>query len=420
MFNNLSMYIEGANIPVKTKDGKVTKRIYFNNSATTLALKPVMWKVNNNVPFLTYIDAPCPLGEINTIKYEHIRDIILNYVGGDVNKDTVIYVKNSTEGINLLSDLFYQQNPNQVVITTDMEHMANYLPYTARFKTATVGITKEGDLDLDDLERKLNRYRNRVKLVAVTGASNITGITPPIYKIAKLAHRYGAKILVDAVQLVQHLPFSMKPYNDDEHIDFVVFSSHKCYTPFDGGALIGPCDFFNKYKPYLEGAGITKFISSEKIIYSDPPKRYEAGYPDLFGVMAMGEALRVLKNIGLKKIAAYEKKLYYYLRNSLKTIPKVRMYAQNSSYINIPYISFTVEGISHTDVANYLGYQHGIEVGAGELGADIYVQFLLGVTPREAYQKYINGTPVGVVRVSLGMYNTFSEIDTFIDALRKL
>lgn len=420
MFNNLSMYIEGANIPVKTSGGKITKRIYFNNSATTLALKPVMWKVNTNVPFLTYIDAPCPLGEKNTIKYEHVRDIILNYVGGDANKDTVIYVKNSTEGINLLSDLLYQQNPNQVVITTDMEHMANYLPYTARLKTATVGITKEGDLDLENLENKLNRYRNRVKLVAVTGASNITGITPPIYKIAKLAHRYGAKILVDAVQLVQHLPFSMKPYNDDEHIDFVVFSAHKCYTPFDGGALIGPYDFFNKYKPYLDGAGTTKFISSEKIIYSDSPKRYEAGYPDLFGVMAMGEALRVLKNIGLKKIAAYEKKLYYYLRNSLKTIPKVRMYAQNSSYINIPYISFNMEGISHTDVANYLGYEHGIEVGAGELGADIYVQGLLGVTPREAYQQYINGTPVGVVRVSLGMYNTFSEIDTFIDALRKL
>ncbi len=420
LFNNLAKFIEGANIPVMTIDGKVTKRIYFNNSATALALSPVMWKVNTNVPLLTYIDAPCPLGERNTIKYNHVRDIILDYIGGDVSKDTVIYVKNSTEGINLLSNLFYQEDPEQVIITTDMEHMANYLPYKCRFKTAIVGITKEGDIDLDDLENKLKKYKNKVKLFAVTGASNVTGITPPIYEMAKLVHKYGVKILVDAVQLVQHQPFSMKPHDDDEHIDFVVFSAHKCYTPFDGGAIIGPYDFFSKYQPYLDGSGTTKFISSEKIIYSDPPKRYEAGYPDIFGIMAMGEALNFLKNVGLNNIAEYEKKLYCYAKSGLQTISKVRMYAQNSDYINLPYISFNMEGMYHTDVANYLGFEHGIEVGAGTVGADIYVQSLVGVSPQEAYKQYCNGKPVGIVRISLGMYNTFSEIDRFIDALGNL
>jgi len=420
LINNLAKYIEGANIPVQTTDGKVVKRIYFNNAATTLALKPVMKKVNNNVPLLTYTDAPGPLGKRTTVKYEDVRELVMNYIGADTSKDTVIYSKNSTEAINLLSDLLYQEDPEQVVITTDMEHMANYLPFTTRFETAVVGVTKEGDLDLGDLEDKLKMYKGRVKLVTVTGASNVTGITPPIYKISKLAHKYGAKILVDAVQLVQHRPFSMKPYSDDSHIDFAVFSAHKCYTPFDGGVLIGPYNFFYKYKPYLEGAGITKFISSEKVIYSNPPKRYEAGYPDIFGVMAMGEAIKFLENVGIDNIAKYEKILYKHIKKGLESIPRVIIYGQDSDLINIPYVSFNVKGMYHTDVANYLAYQHGIEVGAGTAGADIYVQSLLGVSPQEAYEKYIDGKNPGIVRISMGMYNNVGEINRFIDALRKL
>ncbi len=420
MLNNLSKYIEGANIPVNTTDGRICKRVYFNNAATTLALRPVMNVVNANVPLLTYTDAPGPLGVRTTIRYEHVRDIILDYIGGDVNKDTVIYVKNSTEGINLLSNLFYQEDPEQVVITTDMEHMANYLPFKCRFKTDAVCITKEGNLDLDDLEKKLNMYGSKVKLVTVTGASNVTGITPPIYEIAKLVHKHGAKILVDAVQLVQHRPFSMKPYDDAQHIDFVVFSAHKCYTPFDGGALVGPYNFFTKYQPFLDGSGTTKFISSEKIIFDNPPKRYEAGYPDIFGVMAMGETLMFLKTVGLNNIAKYEKELYNYARSGLKTIRNVRMYAQKATYINIPIISFNVEGIYHTDVAKYLAYQHGIEVGAGTAGADIYVEFLVGASPQRAYERFLRGKPVGIVRISLGMYNTFSEINRLVEALRCL
>lgn len=420
MINNLAAYIEGANIPVKTADGKITKRIYFNNAATTLALKPVMIKVNANVPLLTYIDAPGPLGERSTINYEDVRDIVIGYVGADPNKDTVIYSKNSTEGINLLSDLLYQEDPNQVVITTAMEHMANYLPFTTRFETAVVDVTKEGDLDLDDLENKLNMYKGRVKLVTVTGASNVTGITPPIYNISKVAHEYGAKILVDAVQLVQHRSFDMKSHWNDEHIDFAVFSAHKCYTPFDGGALIGPYDFFYKYNPYLEGAGITKFISSEKVIYSNPPKRYEAGYPDIFGIMAMGETIKFLENVDIDNIAKYEKILYKHMKKGLKNIPNIIMYGQDSNHINIPYISFNVKGMDHKDVANYLAYEHGIEVGAGTAGADIYVQSLLGVSPHEAYELYVKGNPAGIVRISLGMYNSINEINRLVDALRKL
>lgn len=417
---DLSRYIEGANIPVVTSQGKIVKRVYFNNSGTALALKSCVEKVNRNIPYLTYIGAAGPLGKRNTENYEQVREIILDYVGGDKTRDSVIYAHNSTEGINILADLFLQDDPDQVVITTSMEHMANYLPFKSRFKIATVGLTKSGDLDIDDLIYKINIYKNQVKLVAVTGVSNVTGIAPPIYKIARIAHRHGAKILVDAVQLVQHQPFDMKPHSDNSHIDFVVFSAHKCYTPFDSGALIGPTEFFNKYLPPVQGSENISFASEDRVVYANSPQRYEAGYPDIFGVMAMGSALKFLKCQGLDNIAMYEKQLYYRLKRGLETVPKIVMYGQDSPNIKIPYISFNIEGINYSDVGNYLVNEHGIEVAAGIPGADIYIQKLLDVSPEEAYKRYLAGNPIGIVRASLGMYNTFHEIDRLVNALKKM
>lgn len=421
--NCISKCIEGANIPVPTSSGRMVKRVYFNNSGTALVLKSVVDKVNKNIPYLTYVaaeGAEGPLGKRNSEAYEHVRDVILEYVGADPQLDTVIYVQNSTEGINMLADMFLQEDPDQIVITTEMEHMANYLPFQSRFKIAVVGITETGDLDIEDLVDKLNAYKGKVKLVTVTGASNVTGIGPPIYEIAEIVHSYGAKILVDAVQLVQHHPFTMKPHADKGHIDFTVFSAHKCYAPFDGGALIGPYDFFEKFQPFIEGSDNSSFVSTERVIYAKPPTRYEAGYPDIYGVMAMGAALECLQELGRKNIADYEKQLYFHLKEGLASIPKVIMYGQESKNILIPYISFNLEGINYSDVGKYLVYEHGIEVAAGIPGANIYIEKLLGVTAEEAYARYILGNPIGIVRASLGMYNTFDEIDRLIEALRAL
>lgn len=417
MFEHLARYIEGAKALVPTVHGTLVPRTYFNNAATALALKPVMKKVNANVPYLTYNDTPSLLGDRNTADYYNVRRILLDYVGADPKEDDAIYVTNSTQGINLLSDLFYQDQPRQVVITTALEHMANYLPYVSKFKTEVAGILPNGDLDLDHLEHLLCCYRGRVKLVAVTGASNVTGVCPPIYEIAALAHHYGAMILVDAVQLVQHQPFYLRGDKTREHIDFVVFSAHKCYTPFDGGTLVGPKEFMARFKPFMEGAGIAKFVSTKKIIYDQPPTRFEPGYPDLFGVMAMGETLTCLKSLGLTNIAAYEKKLYHYLIKKISTVKDIKLYGITCDNIDIPYVAFNIGNFYHKDVAAYLGYERGIEVCSGVNGANIYTQKLLDASDEVAYAQYKKGKPLGVVRASLGMYNTFEEIDHFVSAL---
>lgn len=266
----------------------------------------------------------------------------------------------------------------------------------------------------------LKNNAGNVSLVTVTGASNVTGITTPIYEIARMAHKYGAKILVDIVQVIQHKPFSMMPYECDEHIDFIVFSGHKCYSPLNGGALVGPKSFFEKFTPALYGSGSTKFVSDDKIIYANIPQRFEAGYPEYFGTLAMGKALNTLNKIGLSRISRYERELFLYTKEELKKIPNVIIYGDKSNNVIIPNISFNISNMYYKDVAKYLVNNFGIETGAGLVGADIYVQRLLGISPKEAYIRFMRENPVGLVRISLGMYNTFDEIDRFIYAIKTL
>ena len=419
-FMDLSEYIEGANLKVKTKNGETVKRIYFNNSATPLVLKNVVDNLNCEIPWLTYINAPGIISEKNTLEYENVRHTILKLIDGDKEKDSVIYVKSATEGINLLAEFFKKENSNKLVITTAMEHMANYLPFKVNFPTKVVGITEKGELDLCQLENMLKNNAGNVSLVSVTGASNVTGITTPIYEIARMAHKYGAKILVDIVQVIQHKPFSMMPYECDEHIDFIVFSGHKCYSPLNGGALVGPKSFFEKFTPALYGSGSTKFVSDDKIIYANIPQRFEAGYPEYFGTLAMGKALNTLNKIGLSRISRYERELFLYTKEELKKIPNVIIYGDKSNNVIIPNISFNISNMYYKDVAKYLVNNFGIETGAGLVGADIYVQRLLGISPKEAYIRFMRENPVGLVRISLGMYNTFDEIDRFIYAIKTL
>jgi len=416
---DLKKYIIGPNTPIETTKG-LTPRVYFNNSATTLILKPAMKKFYSLLPIYTYVDVPSSNSELITKMYEQTRDVILEMVGADLNKDVAIFTKNSTEAMNVLAEVFLEDDPEQVVLSTTMEHLANYLPYKARMQTELITIGENGNIDLEDYILKLEKYQGKVKLVAVTGASNITGVVPKYYEMARLAHQYGAKIFVDIVQVIQHLPFTMKPHSNEEHIDFVAFSAHKAYSGLDGGALIGPYGFLEKYLPLDFGSGITKFIDSSRIIYADPPKKYETGYPDVLGVITMSVALQFLMKVGLNNIAKYEIRLYKYLLYRMQEVPGITIYDNNSPFVRIPYISFTLEGIGFSTVARKLGLDHGIEIGNGKLGADLYVQSLLGLSNKEAYKRYRSGEGYGVNRVSLGMYNTFEEIDIFIDALKKI
>lgn len=256
--------------------------------------------------------------------------------------------------------------------------------------------------------------------MAVTGAANITGVIPPFYEMARLAHAYGAKIFLDAVQLVQHKPFSMKPHNDPEHIDFLSFDGHKCYTGQSGGVLVGPKDFLDRWRPMIYGAGITDFVSSSQIVCRDAPERFEAGYPDFLGILSLGSALRFLKETGICQIACYEAGLYGYLLNRLRAIPKIRLYGGGDAVCRTPFAAFNLDGIPFQRLAQCLGDEYGIAVASGTSGANLYVQDLLGLTDCEAFALYQSGQNYGIVRASIGLFNSYTDMDRLIHALQTI
>lgn len=408
--------VVGSNTKIRTNHG-YRERIYFNNGATTLILKEVLNKINNLYPFYTYTNLDNYNSEQITKMYYEVRDIIKNYIGADKNKDTVIYLKNATLGMNIFADILTQIDKNQVVLTTKMEHMANYLPYAARLNTVLIDVLPDGNIDLEDYRNKLELYRGRVKFVCVTGASNITGIIPPFYTMARLAHQHGAKIFVDAVQLIQHKSFDMKPHSSPEHIDFIAFSAHKIYSGLSGGALVGSSQFFNKYLPIEYGSSMTDFVNTKKIILKDSPARYEAGQPNIVGTIAMGTALNFISRIGINNIEKIESSLYKHLLDGLKEIPNIILYGTEANTPHIPFISFNFKGIHHSTISKILGYDYGIEIASGKNAADIYVQTLLGLTDEQAYELYLKDTGYGVLRVSLAFFNTHEEIDCFLKIL---
>lgn len=210
----------------------------------------------------------------------------------------------------------------------------------------------------------------------------------------------------------------MKPHDDPEHIDFLSFDGHKCYTGQSGGVLVGPKNFFDRWRPMIYGAGITDFVSASQIVYRDAPERYEAGYPDFLGILSLGSALCFLQKVGIRQIARYESGLYEYLVKRLCRIPGILLYGAGDSACHAPFVAFNLEGVPYQTLAQCLGDEYGIAVASGTSGANLYVQDLLGLTDSQAFALYQSGQNYGIVRASIGLFNSCSDIDRLIDALQ--
>ncbi|MDR0266643.1 aminotransferase class V-fold PLP-dependent enzyme [Paenibacillus sp.] len=419
MISNLRNCFFGTDTLISTHYG-FTSRVFLNSAATPLVAKPAIQELYNTLPIYSYGNEPNALSAQLTSKYNEVRDIVMDFIGADSSLDTVIYTANTTSAINILSQVYYEHDPDQIVLTTRMEHMANDLPFRERMKTLLVGLTPDGNVDMNDYAAKLEQYSGQIKLVAVTGASNITGIIPPFYEMAAMAHSHGAKIFVDAVQLVQHKSFTMKPRGDASHIDFVSFDGHKFYTGQSGGVLVGDRAFLDQYKPLIYGAGITEFVSTSEIIYKGSPERYEAGYPDFLGIISLGAAIRFLNRIGMKNVEEWERGLYRYLIRRLSQIPNLILYSNVYDNIRTPFVAFNLKGMSYKTLANKLGYGYGIDIGAGTNGANLYVQDLLGLTNEQAFSLYRSGEGYGIVRASIGLFNNYNDIDRLADVLKSI
>ena len=411
---------DGIDDKIQLPSGKYITPINFDNGATTPPLKSVTKVIQDNIKNYGPISRGVGFkGEYCTTKFNNARDTILDFFGlGDCNTHTVIYTKSDTESLNILANLLIKDKED-IILTTRMELHANDLPFRRLGKMAYVDVDELGRINLDDIKKELKKANGKIKVVTVTGASNVTGYITPIHEIAKLAHKYGAIIIVDGAQLVAHKEVNMKGSCEEESIDFLTFSAHKAYAPFGSGAIVGRKDYLNMKNPLLTGGGCVAGVFDEDTILTSIPERYEAGTQNLFGVMAMEQALKDLKDIGFENIEKHEAYLKNYIINNMKNINNVILYG-DTNYTNdrLGVITFNIKDINYEEVALRMATEKGISLRPGKFCAHPYVFRLLGVSDSDAYRDIVSGDYFyGMVRASLGLYNTIEEIDIFLNQL---
>lgn len=416
--------VAGINEKVPLSQGGFAKCINFDNAATTPPFISVLNEINNFAPWYSSIHRGAGYkSKISSNYYECARNIILDFVGGSKDKDTVIFVKNTTEAINKLSNRFCDDKKNTVVLSTWMEHHSNDLPWRNKYIVDYIDMDQQGKLSINDVKKKLDKYKGKVKLIAVTGASNVTGYINPVHHIAKLAHKYGAKILVDGAQLIPHDSFNMKSHDSLEHIDFLAFSAHKMYAPFGIGVLICPKKIIEKGAPDYSGGGTVDVVTHNIVKWAEAPHKDEAGTPNIMGVVALVAAIKTLKSIGMDNIYNHESKLLSYGINRLKEVPNIEIYCDsNLNSRQIATIPFNIKGLHHEYIANILSKEAGISVRNGCFCAQPYIQRLLNIDEKNA-ENYIGDsheTRPGMIRISMGLYNEHREIDILVNKLKEI
>ena len=392
--------------------------INFDNAATTPPLIGVLEEINSFSPYYSSVHRGVGYKSIiSSDYYERAREIVLNFLSANTGNNVAIFVKNTTEAINKLSYVLRDVIGHGMVLITEMEHHSNMLPWRYKYPIDYVRVDEKGRLDLNHLEYLLKKYMGKVKLVAVSGASNVTGYINPIHNITKISHRYGAKIFVDGAQLVPHHIVNM---SYPEPIDFLAFSGHKIYAPFGAGVLIAPRDIFIDKVPNEVGGGTIRLVSKKEVIWADLPYKEEAGTPNLFGAIALAKALETLSEIGMENIMEYERKLTEYALNNMINIDNIIIYDDFHVENKVSIVSFNINGLNHGELAMKLASEESIGLRNGCFCAQPYVHKLLGITLEdiENLKRHPELPRPGMVRLSFGMYNNFKEIDTFLDLLR--
>jgi len=416
---NYRELIVGAETKIPLSDGRLVTSINFDNAATTPPFSSVLQSVVSFSPWYSSIHRGTGYkSQYSSELYEKSRDTIRSFIKAEPG-NTVIYVKNTSEAINKLSYRLYHRNKHSVILSTHMEHHSNDLPWRSNYDVDYIKVDESGRLSLHDLERKLHKYKKKVALVTVTGASNVTGYKNPIHDIAELVHDYKAKLMVDAAQLMGHSPVDMRPDGDSSHIDYIAFSAHKMYAPFGTGVLVGPeCDF-EKGEPEYKGGGTINIVTHDLVRWAEPPHKDEAGTPNLMGVVALSEAVKCLESIGMANLEAYELSLVEYTLAALAKVPDIQLYCDNEIRDRVGIIPFNIDGLHHQIVASALSAESGIAVRSGCFCSQPYVQKLMSI-PRNEIRKRIKHPELsrpGMVRLSFGLYNNYDEIDILVSKL---
>jgi selenocysteine lyase/cysteine desulfurase len=406
----LRLVVEDQLVP--TIDGKRLPSINLDHAASTPALAAVHEAVERFVPWYSSIHRGAGYrSQVASRAYEGARAAVADFVDAD-DDQVVVLVRNTTEALNVLSSAVA---PRSRVLCSSMEHHANLLPWRAHELEMLPFAASPEEL-LATCQDTLARARFRpFDLLVVTAASNVTGELWPIRELAALAHRYGARIVVDAAQLAPHRPISMR----ELRIDFLALSGHKLYAPYGAGALIARRDAITEGVPLLKGGGAVQRVTLDDVVWSDVPDRYEAGSPNVIGAVALGVACDVLSAYGMDVLADEERPLVERLRSGLRATPGVLLLDAwaDERIDRVGVSTFTVDGCDHRLVAAALAAEHAISVRSGAFCAHPLVGHLLGLSPELTTADVPPDRPSGAVRVSIGIGVAAREIDTFLDAV---
>ena len=409
----------GIDSPVMLKNGTTVPAVNLDNAATTPPFKQVYEEIGTRMEYYGSIGRGT--GQKSVISnevYINVRKTVMDFVNADA-RYTLFYANCTTDGMNKLASALVK-GPADLILTTRMEHHANDLPWRERGRTVYAEVDDKGRLKLADFEILLRMYGGRIKYVTVAAASNVTGYVNDVHQIAAIAHRYGAQIIVDGAQIIAHRRFSMLGRTEAENIDFFVFSAHKMYSPFGGGAVVGLREVLDRHVPEFYGGGMIETVTDEHVFYTDAPDLYEAGSPDYPGVVGMAAAMKVLDEVGFERIESHEQKLLRLAIGLLKGIPGLRLYGDNVNYRDrVGILAFTLNGVDNETVSQKLADYSAIAVRQAAFCAHPYVRRLT----KEPVQFDHEGRPVppkGLVRVSFGIYNTEADVRLLAQTLNRI
>ena len=341
------------------------------------------------------------LSEEATAAYEQVRDKVAAFISAP-DRRGVIFVRNTTEAINLVAYAWGRTNVRQGdrIVVTEMEHHSNLLPWQvlARERAAEltyVRVTEDGRLDLASLDRAL---QGPVKLVAFSHVSNVLGTVNPAREIVARARAAGARVLVDAAQSVPHMPVDVTALDPD----FLAFSGHKMCGPGGIGVLYGRPELLEEMPPFLTGGGMIRRVGTENVTWDDPPGKFEAGTPAIAEAVGLGAAVDYLSDVGMDTIWAHERTLTAYALERLAEVGGVRTIGPPPPERS-GVISFTIESIHPHDLAHVLDLE-GVAIRAGfHCAQPLHDRFGLQATARASFY----------------LYNGCDDVDRLVAGVRK-
>jgi len=385
--------------------------IYFDNAATTQKPKQVIKAIkefyeNYNANVHRAIHT---LSQESSELYENTHEEVAKFINAE-GMEEIIFVRGTTEAINLVAyawGLHNLKSENEVLVTL-MEHHSNIVPWemlskTKGFQVKYAEVNDDGTLNYESLE---NAISDKTKIVCLAHVSNVTGVINDVKKVAKIAHEYGALVLVDAAQSVPHLPVDVK----DLDIDFLAFSGHKMLGPTGIGALYGKREILEEMKPFHGGGSMIKEVTFNTMTrhcsfsLNDLPWKFEAGTPNICGGVGLMAAVKYLNDLDMENVREHEEILTEYTIRRMQECEKVQIYGPEDASLKCGILPFGVEGLSSHDVALFLD-SYGIMIRSGfHCAQPLHEKFSLNSSARASF--YI--------------YNTREEIDQLVEALKEI